>query len=375
MLQMAGECGIKCVGKIAVDSTKIRADVSRDSVVARKDMDEVLAVFREMLREAEAMDAKEDEEGQAVCTQTSVPVSRMREVIRRTKTKKPEKMIPTPGLSKNIEKGIQTLEAAQKANLSQVSLTDPDARMMPIGSSKRVSMGHSFEAAADSGLLVAGQTHNGSTDNDRLGILLAEARKTDPVPITQVSADSGYYSGGIVNELVGQKDLEVIVPDSATACAMRRPCEPDPDPIEFTPVEGRNAYICSKGKLLTATKPEFRSGQWFTTYVAQTSCLDCPSASKCLKSPNAKKRNLIIGEFHDTLKQHLAQFSTPEGKALYYARGPAIETVFSFIRNTLNFNRWSLRGDEKVAAEATWLKAACLIRKLHTAKKALAAAA
>jgi transposase len=374
MYRLAAECGMEYMGKIAVDSTKIRADVSMDSVVARKEMDEVLASFREILKEAEMTDAREDEEGTGLRTQTGVSVSDMREVLRRIRTRKTEKILPSTGLAKSIEQGVKTLEAAKAADLAHASLTDPDARMMPIGASRKIAMGHSFEAVADNGLLVVGQTHNGATDNDRLGILVAQAKAADPVPVTQVLADSGYFSGGIVNELLEQEGLDVVVPDARTAAAMRKAPEPGPDPIVFERVEGRNAYICPQGKLLRPEDRIFRSGQWFTTYVAETSCLECPLASRCLKNPAAKRRNLIIGEFNDAIKTHLARFENPEVRELYYTRGPAVETAFSIFRNIMRFCRWSLRGSAKVETEAKVLKAAYQIRKLHTAKNALAAA-
>lgn len=363
---LAAECGMAHMGKIAVDSSKFRAGVSRDSVVARKERQKIIEGFARILEEAEAADAKEDEEGSSLQTQTGVPVSQMREVLRRIRTEKTENIAPSPKLLGRIKKGLKTLESAKDQDLSHVSLSDPDARMMAIGSSKKIAMGHSFEAVADNGLIVVGQTHNSPTDNDRLGVLVSLAKKADPEPITQVLADSGYFAGAIVNELLKDEALDLVVPDSTTACAMRKPPTPDPDPIVFKPVEGGNCLICPQGNLLKPAKHYESGGQRFSVYRAESSCVDCPLASRCLKNADAQRRNLTVGEFSEALKAHLARFEAPETRKAYYARGPAIETVFSILRNILRFERWSLRGAEKVQTEGSIIKTAYQLRKLHT---------
>jgi transposase len=374
----AAECGMKHMGKIAIDSTKFRADASRDSTVRAKHMDKAISTFREILGEIEATDAKEDEEGSGLQTQTGVPLSRMRDVLRRVRSENPEKIVVSNGLRSRIEKGLETLESAKEAGLKQVSLSDPDARLMPIGSSRKIAMGYSLEAASDQGLLVVGQAHSGCTDNDRLPVVLAEAEKMETAPVRQVVADSGFYAGGLIHELLQRDDLEVVVPDSHTAGKMRKPqasqAEPQSDPIEFRRLEAQDAYVCPQGKLLKPEDRKTRGGQRFVTYVAQDSCLECPLASQCLKSTTAKRRNLTVGEFDERLKVYLARFEDPEFRRTYYSRGPGIETVFGFMRRVMLFDRWSVRGAEKVQAEASILKVAYQIRKIQSARTALTAA-
>ena len=44
-----------------------------------------------------------------------------------------------------------------------------------------------------------------------------------------------------------------------------------------------------------------------------------------------------------------------------------VETVFGFVRGTLGFARWQLRGKEKVAKEGRLLALASQFRKVHGA--------
>ena len=62
------------------------------------------------------------------------------------------------------------IECALKTGLKHLCLTDPDARMMPEGRTKRVQMCHSWEVAVDreAALLAMGQTTQTGNDNARL---------------------------------------------------------------------------------------------------------------------------------------------------------------------------------------------------------------
>jgi len=366
----AASCGMKHVGKIAVDSMKVRADVSSESVVAKKDYSQIREGFRKILAEAAEVDAREDEEGESVKTQTGVEVGRLREVMRLLRKKDaPERTPrPSPSLAEKLRGALKTLEEAESLGLSHVSLTDPEARMMPIGSSKRVAMGHRLEAASDNGLLVVGQAHPECSDNARLEEIVGTARQSDPVQITQVLADSGFYSGGSVATLI-KDGLDVVVPDSTTANHMRFQFLEE-QTVQFTKVEGKNAYRCPQGKLLKRDGRVRHGGQRFTQYVAESSCLDCPVAEKCLQNKGAKRRRIHVGEFDHILKPHLAKFARDDVRAAYYTRGPAIETTFACMRVALSFLRWSLRGIAKVRKEAKLLCLAYQLRKLHTSKTA-----
>ena len=43
------------------------------------------------------------------------------------------------------------------------------------------------------------------------------------------------------------------------------------------------------------------------------------------------------------------RFNEPEHRERYRERGHAVETVFGFVRGTLGFTRWALRGSVRVA--------------------------
>jgi hypothetical protein len=266
---------------------------------------------------------------------------------------------------KRMAEAIEVLTDAKESKLTHVSLSDPDARMMPIGAKKGFGMGHMFEVAADSGMIVAGGSNNSPTDTGHLKPLLEQAQKNDPVLVTQVLADSGYYEGGTIVELQSA-GLEVVVPDATTAGSMRRGFpEPPVEPVEFTKIEGRNAYCCPQGNVLTQKNRWESGGQTFRQYKATKLCTGCPLADRCLSKPTNKYRSFRVQQYGSQLREYLDKFKDPDIRSLYYSRGPKVETIFGGVRTTQKFIRWSVRGDEAVASEAELLKLSYQARKLH----------
>jgi transposase len=364
LLGSAAINGVTLLGRIAIDSTKFKANCSGDLIIEAEDYEAVMARLREHLEQAQKTDAREDAEGQSVKTQTGVSCKRlqMRVIIRNVGKPMPEGDT-SARMVRHMGQALETLAHAKENGLKHVSLSDPDARMMPIGSSKAVGIGHMFEVAVDAGLVVAGGSCNSPTDTGHLKPLLEEARKHDPVPITGVTADSGYYQGGTVAELL-DTGLDVVVPDSTTAGAMRR-AEPTEDPIEFTKIEGRDAYGCPNGNVLVLKERWERGGQKFSQYKAKNPCAGCPLAERCLSKPDTKYRHVTIQERGLQLREYLDGFKKPDVRQKYLARGPAVETVFGLLRTTMSFNRWTVRGEKRVASEAELLKASYQARKIH----------
>jgi transposase len=356
--------GMHALGRLAVDSTRIRANASGELVIGRDDYEKLQTRLQEMLSQAGDMDAMEDQESQAVPNRTGVDASRIciRTVVRSLGKEAPQGEITKRGIQR-IHECIEAVSGAKRDELKHVSLTDPDARMMPIGSRKAVSMGHALEAAVDSGVWVAGGSTNLASDSGRLVPLVDEARKHDPVQVSEVLADSGYFSAPDVIALQ-DAGAQVIVPDSTTAYQMRRGEEISPAPtVHFEPVEGINAYRCSEGNILYRRDKPDKTGR--VTYRAHRECTGCPLATICLTDPNAKRRTLSIRMHAERITPYLREFNDPEMQHKYYARGPSVETVFAVLRRILGFTQWSVRGTEKIAAESELLKCAYQARKIQ----------
>lgn len=361
---IAKKAGIPFLGRIAIDSSKFAADVSSESLVRRQDYDKAIAAFEAILELVEEVDAREDLEGAQVHSRTGVSHINMRDVMRSMGKEPDPDLKLSERMVKRVESSLTVLKEAKEEGLSHVSLTDPDARMMPIGRKKKTDMGYQFEAIAESGNLFEFATGNHAADAGRLLPLFELAQKGSPIPVTQVLADAGYFSGGQIHSLVSA-GVDVLVPDKVTSRELKfGPKEPEESPIEFTKLEGKDAYQCPQGNILKFREYRDSSDQRFSRYVASRECTGCVLAQRCLKQKNTKYRHLTIGEYREETRAYLAKFNDPEVREAYQARSPWVETVFSVMRQTFKFDRWHVRGLESVASEAAFLSSAHGIHKL-----------
>lgn len=361
---IAQKAGIPFLGRIAIDSSKFAANVSSESLVRRKDYDKAILAFETLLKLVEEVDAREDLEGAQVHSRTGVLQTNMRDIMRSLgKEPGPDLKLSNRMVSR-VESGLAAVKEAKEEGLSHVSLTDPDARMMPIGRKKKKDMGYQFEAIAEGGNLLEFDTGNHAADAGRLLPLVELAQKASPVPVTQVLADTGYFSGGQIHSLVSA-GLDVLVPDKATSRELKfGPSEPEESPIEFTKLEGKDAYRCPQGNILKFKEYRHSSEQRFSKYVASRECTGCILAERCLKQKNTKYRHLTIGQYREQTQAYLAKFNDSEVREAYRARSPWVETVFSVIRQTFLFDHWNVRGLQGVASEGAFLSSAYAIHKL-----------
>jgi hypothetical protein len=389
--EVAGECGMRRLGRITIDSSRFRADASRDSTVPAKNYDAVLGELNQILKEASEADAKDDEDppGQTH-TGRNVASEQMRDILRRVRGKiagarrkdadastaadsvAAAKRRPGPGMVNRIEKAIDVLNKAKTSGQGHVCLTDPDARMMGEGRDKRIFQCHSFEVVVDNadGLLVVGQTSQSNVDNPRLEPLVEAANKCEPNGVLAVDADSGFYSGEAVGTLL-MKGINVCIPDSNTACDMHRGQRIGTTQSKATGSvtleydKQADLYRCPEGNILLPGKPHRDGAQMVTAYRAQRLCTGCPLESKCLSQPNAKRRYVKRVENADLLETARLKFHDPEHQRRYHHRSETVETIFGFIRNSLGYTRWSIRGASRVAAEGKLFTVAYQLRKLH----------
>jgi transposase len=387
---VAGECGMQRLGAIVIDSSKFRADAGPEAVVTQTEFQPVLDELKQILQEAREADDRDDQDppGQ---TNTGQPVDseQMRDILRRVRTRisrarkcddaepaseadtDPKKPLG-PRMRPRIKAAVSAIEAAKKDESKFVCLTDPDAQMMAEGREKHIHECHSFEVVVDKqdGLLVAGQTCQSPTDNSRLLPLVETAEANEPDGVNSADADSGYYSGDAVASLISKK-IDTCIPDSNTAGDLHhgRPIGTTRSKIQGSVRLDYDAqadcYRCPEGNTLSASQHRQDYGQMVTVYRADQPCTDCPQAPDCLTQPKAKHRTIKRGDHADILEEARQRFCEPEHLDRYHHRGKVVETVFGFIRSTLGYTRWSLRGKDRVASEGTLFKTAYQLRKVH----------
>jgi transposase len=271
-----------------------------------------------------------------------------------------------------VAAALVALDQALAEGRKHLCLTDPDARMMAEGRSRRVQECHSFEVAVERGpgLLLVGQVTPEASDNARLEPLVAAAQAHCPAGVKAVDGDSGFYQGGALGRLI-RAGIDTCVPDSSTAGDLHRG-----QPVGTVQAQTRGRVVfeydpaadcfrCPEGNELQRGKQRVTAGQTLTCYQAQRPCPGCPREKECLLYPGAQYRTVTVGEYQEELDAARKRFDEPVHRERYRHRGEVVETVFGFVRGTLGYSRWLLRGTERVGCEARLIKLGYQLRKVQ----------
>jgi len=386
---VASASGMQRMGRIVVDSCKLRANASPEMVIVPDEYAQVRSALKEILAEVQSIDAHEDVEGYEGETKTGKIVDKcqMRDIVRKVRksARRQEpceddeesaasQSMPTSRMVERVQEAISAIDEAESEGRKHLCLTDPDARMMHGGREKKVRECHSLEVAVDRdcGLLVADSVTQVGNDNDRLESLVEAARSNEPCAVRAVDGDSGYFSADSISRLAS-KGIDLCIPDSNTASELHRGlpigslwrrCS-----LSFDYDEKLDAYRCPHGNTLVCRGSKGEIGMLQKLYRAQRSCLGCPSYSECLvrldgKQAKSKYKSFSYRERGADLAALLNRFSEPEHRERYRERGSIVETIFGFIRAVLGYDRWLLRGADRVKNEGKLIALGYQFRKV-----------
>jgi hypothetical protein len=240
------------------------------------------------------------------------------------------------------------LEQLEKSGETQLSRTDPDARLL----SKRgqVVAGYNVQIAVDDKhkLIVASEVVNDGNDTGQLHKMAKAAKEELGVEVLTVLADSGYYNsnglkaceengidayvpipkrtGGL--EAKGRLTHEAFIYDTeADACRC-------PNDKLLKPTEGR--------KINTGGRVEIR-------YVSRKAdCDTCPLRTRCVteKTPT---RTVYRWEHEDVLDRHRARMK--DADTAMRRRAELVEHPFGTLKCRAGYRHFLVRGFDKVRGE------------------------
>ena len=197
VLEQLQGAGLGKLGVVALDSTRVKANASRDRVMTeaglRAERARKRGQVRRWQRELVEMDADENPGGL---------VAELERVQQR--------LAEIPG----------ELRVLRKSGLSRLSRTDADGRFLH--SREGFVLGYTAEAAvSEDGLIVAARVTQAAQDHASLVPLVDEAERRCGRGPQRVLADAGFYSNQNVDEMEA-RGVELYVPDSVLAREMKQ---------------------------------------------------------------------------------------------------------------------------------------------------------
>ena len=194
VLEWAQSQGMVKLGRVAIDSTRIQANASRDRVDTEQALRDTRARLRRQVRVWQKVADRDDQEPGGL-------------------------ELAIAELNQALAEMPRRLERLRKSGLKKLSRSDEDARFLRQRGDKFV-LGYSAEiTVSDDHLIVAQRVTQNATDNGSLEPMLDQAEQRCGARPEQALADSGFFS--IANlERMEQRNINGYVPDSNMARAL-----------------------------------------------------------------------------------------------------------------------------------------------------------
>jgi transposase len=193
ILEMARSLGLGKMGRVAIDSTRIKANANRDRVDSEQKLRNERAKLRRNIRR-----------WQKACDQDDSEPTGLKVAMEQAE----QKLAELP----------QRLQRLRKSGLKALSRTDQDARFLR--TRRGFELGYSAEIAmSEDHLILAQRVTQQATDNASLVAMVEQVKLSCGSPPQEVLADSGYFS--IENlEWLEQQNIPACIPDSNMAKAL-----------------------------------------------------------------------------------------------------------------------------------------------------------
>jgi len=312
VLLMAQEsCGLKKVGTVSIDGTKIKANASKHSAVSYKRAGEQIELLRQEVEEltakAEGADNSPLDDGLSIPEEIArrevriENLQKAREVIEaRYEEERQQKQAEYEKKKAEYDEKKKNRKARGKEpkppsemppDKMQHNFTDPESRIMKAGGS-HFEQAFNAQAAVDAEtmLIIGGHVTDDPTDKQQL-VPVVQSIPAEVATPENILADTGYYGDAHIKKAESETGATVY-------CAQAK--------------SGHRLRVADLEKQALPDAPP-------------------PEAS---------------------MKEQMAyRLKTPEGKALYKLRKQTVEPVFGIIKEVMGFRRFSMRGKEKADTE------------------------
>jgi transposase len=225
-LLLCKEAKLVKLGHVALDGTKMKANASKHKAMSYGRMDEkekeLEREVEELLREAESVDAEEDQRyGKARGDELPEELQfREKRLARIREAKK--------ALEERVAKETEPSQKEKHPkSKQQINFTDPESRIMKDSTTKGFIQGYNAQAAADasSQIIVAADVTIQSNDKKQLEPMIAEMEKNCDAAPKELSADAGYYSEENVAHAL-EKGIHPLIPPGNRQHTDAKPASP-----------------------------------------------------------------------------------------------------------------------------------------------------
>lgn len=310
---------------IAIDGTKIEAVASRKQVITPKNVAKKMAVLDgKIAAHLAAMDQADlEEQTNGVAAMDKAAVAEALRVLREKR-----------------EKAQQHADRLAAQKLSQLVLTEPDAKLMRTARhGHQVAYNAQTVVDADNKLIVAFDLINEGNDQRQLHPMAMQAKQALEVEQVTAVADAG-YSNGEHGQRCENDGITAIVPRHETV-------NPEGKQYfsrdQFSYDASSDSWQCPAGETLTCREvshTERKKKYW------STACGDCALKPQCTQ---ATKR-LVVRHFYEDAREAMHQRAARDPAWMKHRR-EIVEHPYGTIKWMLGYPRFLIKGLKKAKAE------------------------
>ena len=314
---------------VAIDGSKFKAQNNSERNFTQQKLAEVIK--RERARVEKYLRALDEADAAEEAAEAGPPVNaeELREKLKRLKEK--------------VADHEKLLKQMKDEHLSQVSLTDADARLMKTSRGSAVS--YNVQTVIDSKhkLIVAYEVTNEGNDLGQLANMARQGKQALGVDELTVLSDGGYFEGDKIKECEAAAIITYLpVPQSGAATS--RGLFPA---SQFTYDAARDLYVCPQGAELTFRGSGKGSNKKEYRLYRTAACGSCPLRGQCTKAKRGRQlRRWIHEDVLERLKERIRAHPT-----LLKARKELAEHPFGTVKLAMDQGYFLLRGMKKVTTE------------------------
>jgi transposase len=315
---------------VAIDGSKFKAQNNSERNFTPKKLAAVIkreeARVERYLQELDEGDAEEAAAGEP---QPALSAEELREKLKRLKEK--------------LAGHEELLEKMKEKKLSQVSLTDADARLMKTSRGSAVS--YNVQTVIDSKhkLIVAYEVTNEGNDLGQLTNMAMQGKQALGVDELTVLSDGGYFDGEKIKECEAA-GITTYLPLPQSGAATSRGLFPA---SQFTYDAERDLYVCPQGEELTFRGKGKGSNKKEYRLYRTAACAACALRPQCTKAKRGRQlRRWVHEEILERLKERIR--AHPE---LLKARKELAEHPFGTVKLQMDQGYFLLKGMKKVTTE------------------------
>jgi transposase len=344
LLAVLSAQGLVGMERVTVDGTRIRSSCSEDSTRKGKGLQEYLE------KAAAQVEAVEQEpEGE---------ISRRQQAAReRSQRERQERVIAAQQQLRKLEQE----RGASEAEKVQVSVTEPEARVMKQPGGGGFALSYNLQLATDAKkkVIVGAALSDCGADTRLLETVIEEVQSMCGETPAQVLVDGGYVSADNIGKMQ-ERGIELVgpLPDVASMVnkqAQQRGVSEAYRKDAFSYDAHHDTYRCPQGQLLVHIKQREREGRIEHEYRAKRSdCAKCAHQMECCPTAKTCGRTLVRSESSPLVQTFRDKMQTEAYRQLYRKRSEVAEFPNAWLKEKLGLRRFRLKGMAKVAIESLW---------------------